>query len=179
MQISFHNLRALLIIPFVLLTVATPAVADLQEDVMLAIRVADFRDATVGVSVRDAASGSELVSINEKDLMIPASNLKLFTTGAALHVLGPRFEFKTQLLLDGDKLIVVGDGDPGFGDPQLLRIMAHDGISGYDVDQFIAIWVNSVIDAGIKEISEIVVDERVFDRNFIHTYWHKDQLERH
>ncbi|MCH8823358.1 MAG: D-alanyl-D-alanine carboxypeptidase/D-alanyl-D-alanine-endopeptidase [Planctomycetes bacterium] len=179
MQISFRNLRSFIFTSFVLLTVAAQAVADLRDDVLLAIRVADFRDATVGVSVRDAESGSELVSINADDLMIPASNLKLFTTGAALHVLGPQFEFKTQLLLDGDKLIVVSDGDPGFGDPQLLRIMAHDGITGYDVEQFMAIWVDSVVEAGIKVISEVVVDDRVFDRNFIHPDWPKDQLERH
>lgn len=179
MQMRLRNIQALIIIPLILLTLATQAIADLQDDVLLAIRIADFRNATVGVSIRDAQTGNELVSINANDLMTPASNLKLFTTGTALHVLGPQFEFKTQLLLDGDKLIILGDGDPGFGDPQLLKLMHHNGKEGLDDEQFIAIWVNSVVEAGITEISEIVVDDRVFDRNFVHPDWPKDQLERH
>ena len=50
--------------------------------------------------------------------MIPASNQKLLTTGAALHVLGPSFSFQTKLLQDGKNLIVVGDGDPTIGDTE-------------------------------------------------------------
>ena len=95
---------------------AAPAVGDLQDDVGLAIRVANFEQAMVAVSVREARTGEAIVAINAKDLMIPASNMKLLTTGTALHVLGPDFEFKTRLLREGERLIVLGDGDPAFGE---------------------------------------------------------------
>ncbi len=99
------------------LLLALPAAAGLRDEVEIAIRRAGLSAATIAVSVRDAETGTVLISQNDGELMIPASNMKLLTTGAALHVLGPQFEFRTRLLVDGDRLVVVGDVDPGFGDP--------------------------------------------------------------
>lgn len=53
--------------------------------------------------------------------MAPASNIKLLTTAAALHVLGPEYRFRTWLLADGPiedgvlrgDLVLYGTGDPG------------------------------------------------------------------
>jgi len=72
-------------------TLAAPALADLQDDVGQAIRIAGFEKAIVAVSVRDAQTREPIVSINDIELMIPASNMKLLTTGTALHVLGADF----------------------------------------------------------------------------------------
>ena len=56
--------------------------------------------------------------------LAPASNIKLFTTAAALRVLGPSFRFRTFVLatappsdgvVEGD-LILYGTGDPGLSD---------------------------------------------------------------
>ena len=52
--------------------------------------------------------------------MVPASNMKVISTGAALALLGPDFRFSTRLLRDGDRLTVVGDGDPSFGDEAMV-----------------------------------------------------------
>jgi len=62
---------------------------------------------------------------NKDKCLIPASNVKLFTTVAALQALGPDFKFRTTLLqrgvvdtngvLHGD-LIIIGEGDPAFCD---------------------------------------------------------------
>ena len=48
------------------------------------IRRAQLSAAHIAVSVRDAETGATLVSLSDRDLMIPASNMKLLTTGAAL-----------------------------------------------------------------------------------------------
>ena len=158
--------------------VVAPAVGDLQDDVGLAIRVANFQKAMVAVSVREAGTGEAIVAIEADELMIPASNMKLLTTGTALHVLGPAFEFKTKLLREGERLIVVGDGDPAFGDPDLLALMQLGEFDGLDIEQFLDLWVKPVVDTGIEHIAEVVVDDRIFDREFVHKDWPGDQLNR-
>jgi len=146
--------------------------AGLPLDVERLVEHAELGPSTVTVSIRDAESDLELVAVDAERLMVPASNLKLVTTGAALHVLGPDFEFRTELRLDGDRLTVVGDGDPGFGDPVLLELM-H-----LDVEAFLGLWVAAVRDAGVTQVSRLTVDDRVFDRTFVNEGWPADQLNR-
>jgi serine-type D-Ala-D-Ala carboxypeptidase/endopeptidase (penicillin-binding protein 4) len=157
------------------LTVAA-AQAGLREDVERMVRSAQLKGATVAVSIRDTGSGTALVSINDAVPMAPASNMKLFTSGAALHALGADFRFATKLVKDGDKLIVVGDGDPAFADPDLLAEMTVGDRRGLDVESFLELWVKPVVDSGVKHISEVVVDDRIFDREFVHPTWPVDQL---
>jgi D-alanyl-D-alanine carboxypeptidase/D-alanyl-D-alanine-endopeptidase (penicillin-binding protein 4) len=153
------------------------AAAGLPEDIESAIRSTGL-SATVAVSVRDADGGIELVSVDASDPMIPASNAKLLTTGAALHVLGPDFTFGTGLELLGDMLIVRGDGDPSFGDPTVLRFMTRGDQTGLDVESLLAYWVDAVAETQISRCSALVVDDRIFDRTFVHEEWPVDQLNR-
>jgi D-alanyl-D-alanine carboxypeptidase/D-alanyl-D-alanine-endopeptidase (penicillin-binding protein 4) len=86
--------------------------------------------ATVSLMVRDARTGSTLYQHNPRTRLVPASNLKLLTTAAAMDVLGPQYRFSTQLLSDGPQhgerltgnLYVRGLGDPTtqFADYQAL-----------------------------------------------------------
>ena len=105
--------------------------------------------ATVGVSVRDA-SGKEIVALHSGQRMIPASNMKLITTGAALHSLGPDYTFKTAIgytgeIVDGTlkgDIYIIGGGDPTLGAPekdygnlpfaQWLSILRKAGINTVD-----------------------------------------------
>lgn len=52
----------------------------------------------VGLTVRDAGSGEEVISHNAGIPFNPASNTKIFTTAAALSTLGPDFRYQTALL---------------------------------------------------------------------------------
>ena len=156
---------------------ASAALGSLRDDIDRLVRTAPLKGATIAVSIRDCGSGAAMISINPEAPMIPASNMKLLTTGAALHALGPNFNFTTKLLRSGDRLIIVGDGDPAFGDPVLLKkMMLPNGSEGVDVESFLNFWVQPVIDSGIKQISEVVVDDRIFDREYIHPTWPVDQL---
>jgi len=161
-----------------LLLLTLPAGAGLRDEIELAIRRAQLGGGTVAVSVRDAQTGAVLIDENAGELMIPASNLKLFTSGAALHVLGPRFEFRTRAIIDGDRLVIVGDGDPGFGDPALLELMQVGDRMGLGVEEFLQLWVSAVQKAGIHRLASVTVDDRIFDRNFVHPSWPVDQLNR-
>lgn len=161
------------------LLLASSALADIRAEVDRLVRGTHLAGADVALSVRDAETGVELAAINASQPMIPASNMKLLTTGAALHILGSDFTFETRMVLDEqNRLIIVGSGDPGFGDPALLEIMSYEDKRGLDVEQFVAILADAVKKAGIESVSEVIVDDRIFDREFVHDGWPQDQLNR-
>jgi D-alanyl-D-alanine carboxypeptidase/D-alanyl-D-alanine-endopeptidase (penicillin-binding protein 4) len=155
---------------------ATPVRAEtLDRKVHNALSQAHLGGAHVGVSVLDCSTGEMLVSFEtggggSRDGFLPASNLKLLTSGAAFLVLGKDFEFQTKIISDGDRLIVMGAGDPAFAEPKLLDDMHMS------VDEFVDRIVESVKSASVGPIREIVVDDRVFDREYVHPDWPKDQL---
>lgn len=128
--------------------------------------------AKIGVVMKDITTGTTLISINAEDPLIPASNMKLLTSGAAISVLGPSFSFNTEFILDNTRLIVKGSGDPALGDPELLKEM------GVGVEELLSTWTDAVKKAGAGQISEIIADDRVYDREWVHPTWPKDQLNR-
>ena len=158
-----------------LLSTASIVFGDLQSEVKKLINSADLNKGTAGVCIIDTASNKELVSINASKQMIPASNQKLITGGTALHVLGPSFEFKTQLISNNDNLTIIGDGDPTIGDPELLMLKDWSRENNV-LDAELKPWVDAVKSAGIKKIETLFVDDRIFDKNFVHHSWPADQI---
>jgi D-alanyl-D-alanine carboxypeptidase/D-alanyl-D-alanine-endopeptidase (penicillin-binding protein 4) len=77
-----------------------------------------------GIEVAELPSGRVLFSRDAQHLFHPASNLKLFTTAAALEKLGPDFVFRTTVESESgpdaqglvQNLYLVGRGDPSFCD---------------------------------------------------------------
>ncbi len=74
-----------------------------------------------GISVVDAATGATLYAHNEGELFEPASNAKLFTTSAALALLGPTYSMGTRVVAEGTvdasgtlhgDLRLIGGADP-------------------------------------------------------------------
>ncbi len=157
----------------------TTTQANVQHEAAALIRTANLGGADVGLYAIDLQTGEGLVKLNPNDPLIPASNMKLLTTASALNELGPEFLFKTKLkltppdpVIGKPSLILQGDGDPSLGDPVLLE--AH----GLDVDQLIQQWVAVVQKTGITEFDQLIIDDRIFDRNFVHPAWPEDQLNR-
>jgi D-alanyl-D-alanine carboxypeptidase/D-alanyl-D-alanine-endopeptidase (penicillin-binding protein 4) len=159
----------------VLLSIVTQVFASgpLQGPVDRLIRAADLGSSIIGLEIRDVETGAELASVNPEKPMIPASNMKLVTTAAGLDALGKDFKFNTELrLTDKDVLIVRGDGDAGFGDPELLAAMK------LDPNKLVAAWVEAVKAVGVKKVEKLLVDDRVFDREFVHPNWPVNQLHK-
>lgn len=175
----------LLLAPLPIAASAVPCLAaDLDREVAALVAAAKMPKATVAVSVRDVSSGEELVELRDALPLIPASNMKLLTSGAALAALGPDFRFRTTVVLAGGDLVVRGAGDPAFGDPELLAETVHRGADGdaddlADVDALLDVWVDAIARSGIREVGEVVVDDRIFDRERVHPDWPKDQLSNH
>jgi serine-type D-Ala-D-Ala carboxypeptidase/endopeptidase (penicillin-binding protein 4) len=152
--------------------------AEIEQSIETRIRSADLGPTRVSVFVYDLDAEEVLAQIDADVRMIPASNMKLVTTAAALINLGPDFVFRTELrmLPEGDgsgespSLVIHGDGDPAFGDPIILE--QH----GFSVEDLLDLWVEAVVDTGQKRFSRLIVDDRVFDRDFTHPSWPADQL---
>lgn len=103
-----------------------------------------LQGATVSLMVRDDR-GNTLYQHNPRTRLVPASNLKLLTTAAAMEVLGPQYRFSTQLLSNGPQqgerltanLYVRGLGDPTtqFADYQALAAqLASQGVRRVEGD---------------------------------------------
>lgn len=109
----------------------------------------------IGIAVLDLDSG-QLVYGKNADLQLNiASNVKLFTTAAALTLLGPEYRFKTVLYGDRDKTDKAGEWKNiylrGYGDPWL---------STEDLWKL----TNELTVRGVKKIKgDVIIDDSFFD----------------
>ncbi|MGD9692270.1 MAG: D-alanyl-D-alanine carboxypeptidase/D-alanyl-D-alanine-endopeptidase [Phycisphaerales bacterium] len=153
------------------LTTLSPA-QPLNQTVRSLITSQKVGEAKISVAIIEADSGRTLAAINADAPMIPASNMKVLTSAAALAVLGPDFVFSTELAIDGPRLVIRGAGDPALADPVLLREMKSS------VEEVLTSWVNAVKASNPGSLTEIVIDDRIFDREYVHPSWPREQLNR-
>ncbi len=52
------------------------------------------------------------------------------------------------------------------------------GDMGKDLESFLDLWIEAVRERGITSVAELVVDDSVFDRAYVHPTWPRDQLNR-
>ena len=99
-------------------------VLTLRQDLSALLNTPALRSAEWSVLVVSLEGGDTLFARDENRLLAPASNMKIATTAAALHFLGPRFRYRTFVFADGPiengvlrgDLILYGTGDPGISD---------------------------------------------------------------
>jgi len=152
------------------LTAARAAVVNLGSSLEAAIRQAGWRGDQWGVLVVSLDAGDTLFAYQPEEVLAPASNLKLFTSAAALHYLGPDFRYTTYLaatgpvrngVLDGD-LVVYGTGDPTF--------------STRFFESRVGIWealADSLAAAGVKRVTgELIGDASHFEGPAVGRGWH-------
>ncbi|HEX8143410.1 MAG TPA: D-alanyl-D-alanine carboxypeptidase/D-alanyl-D-alanine-endopeptidase [Pyrinomonadaceae bacterium] len=105
-------------------TVLAPrSLEELRARIGEVLRRPELAPAQVAVKVSSLDTGRTLFEENAGKLLVPASNMKLYTVAAALDRLSPDFRFKTSVYasaspdadgtMRGD-LIVYGRGDPTF-----------------------------------------------------------------
>ena len=102
----------------------TSSRAELRHEIDSLTSQSVFRNANWGVLIVNPRTGDTLYSKNAGKLFMPASNMKIITSAAALTLLGPDYTYRTTFLtngevrdslLDGD-LLVIGRGDPTVSD---------------------------------------------------------------
>ncbi|HBY99742.1 MAG TPA: D-alanyl-D-alanine carboxypeptidase/D-alanyl-D-alanine-endopeptidase, partial [candidate division Zixibacteria bacterium] len=132
-------------------------------------------EASVGIAIYDINTDSVIFDHESDRLLTPASNLKLFTTAAALQILGPSFRFKTSFYVNGvgdDKGILQGDLDVhGGGDPLI------SGRFRSSVTEILGFWADSLKSRGIKEIDgKLVAGNKLYMSPEIGPAWSWDDL---
>ena len=152
-----------------LLAIAAPAGrADLNKDIQTILADDLLKSATVGVAVASMPEGRELFRHNEHQLLMPASNMKILTTSAALNLLGADFKFRTMLVQRGEDLVLVGDGDPAFGDAELLK---KSGLSATNVFEQ---WTTQLKGQTFRHV---LVDDSILETCAIHPGWCARQFQ--
>lgn len=131
---------------------------------------------SLGVHVVDLGSGETVFELDADSPRILASNTKLFTTAAALDLLGPGYLFETSVLVRGP--VVNGElrGDLailGGGDPNLSGRLFQD-----DPMALLRRWARSLTASGIERIrGDLYLAHGIFDDQLVHPDWPRDQLE--
>ena len=166
--IAFALASLVLILPVV-------ARADLSGEIDAIVGDKLLSRADVGIDIVRLGDGGAvpIYQLNPTAPLVPASNLKVVTTSAALEKLGADFKFRTLLALHDGNLVLIGDGDPTLGDAELLKKV------GWDVDTVFKAWAPALVKRQITSIKNLLVDDSVFDMQFLHPSWPADQVQKH
>lgn len=140
---------------------ADPGLRSQLNSVMSDSRVTAARS---GAVVLDGTDGRELYARYAWRAATPASNTKILTAVTAMHVLGPHYRFKTEVIRQAGVSGGTLKGDlylKGYGDPTLrvsdLRALAE-----------------KVRAAGIRTVTgNLAVDASFFDGNHYNPGWNK------
>jgi serine-type D-Ala-D-Ala carboxypeptidase/endopeptidase (penicillin-binding protein 4) len=134
--------------------------AQLQGDLAGLFTSPALDHAHLAVVVRSLTSGDTLYGLNERRMMVPASNQKLLLAAAAARRLGWNYRYETKVLasgilldngtLEGD-LVVVGSGDPTINPRHPHRWAALDD------------WAAQIAARGVKVIGgNLIGDDNAF-----------------
>ncbi|GJM25709.1 MAG: peptidase M15 [Phycisphaerae bacterium] len=135
--------------------------------------------AVCGAAVIDLGTGDLVFGLNENRLMIPASNQKLIVMAAALDTIGSQGVYRTTLAARGQDLIVIGDGDPTLGDPNLAEAR------GLEPLKFVESWADALAAEGERTSpgkggdaahswiipGDFIVDDTILDTEYFHPDW--------
>lgn len=129
-----------------------PAVRHLAAEIDSAFSGPEFARAMWGVVVQSLDNGEVIYRRNAERLVMPASNMKLVTSSAALVQLGADFRFRTVVAARGTRhgdtlagdLVVVGRGDPTF---------SQHVTGGSDVLASLRPWADSLRARGIRTVT--------------------------
>ena len=134
------------------------------------------RISDASIQIVEVDSGTVLSERNPHLPLAPASNMKLFTTAAAIDLLHPDFQVTTTVYargqvdpsgtLEGD-LKIVGHGDPTIGG------RFHDNHATAVIDE----WATDIKRAGIKTVrGNLIFEYGYMDTQYIHPTWPENQL---
>ncbi len=117
-----------------------------------------LKGAQVGILIEDAnPSARVLYTRNAQQKFVPASNVKLLTTAAALQKLGPNFSIRTSVLGQPNSpkqdLYVVGRGDPTFTSYQINLLAGQ------------------LKQQGIRQVNSLTAVDNYFTGPIVNPYW--------
>jgi D-alanyl-D-alanine carboxypeptidase/D-alanyl-D-alanine-endopeptidase (penicillin-binding protein 4) len=137
-----------------LLLALTSAFA-LPPSVSKELKAAGIPAANVSVVVQEVGAPQPLLAERAGVQVNPASVMKLVTTYAALELLGPAYRWHTEAYLDGENLVLRGQGDPTLiyeSFWMLLRALRSRGLADIRGDLVLdRSWLGAVPDVRIDD----------------------------
>jgi D-alanyl-D-alanine carboxypeptidase/D-alanyl-D-alanine-endopeptidase (penicillin-binding protein 4) len=144
----------------------------LQKELEIFQNAPECAYSSISFKAIDLENGKELASLNPLTTLTSASTTKLFSTAAALEILGPEYRPQTRIYIDGEidengtlngNIWIRGGGDPSLG-------------SSYNNDEsqnaFLKTWSDSLIKLGIKNITgSVVADGSDFEYSGVPDGW--------
>ena len=154
------------VVCFGLAAVGQPA-ASLVDAVDKALLPSREKQVDAAVVLLDLQTGRTLyASTNADAALMPASNLKLLTSAAALDRFGAGFPLTTTLAIAGSDLLIIGGGDPALGDSVLAERRGEPRTAVFDH------WAAVLRQAGLTRFAgDVVVVDPVFDMQTTHPTW--------
>ena len=151
-----------------------------QQKIDIAVKhlLADssMKHAILGLYVVNTSTNETVYDINAETGLAPASCQKIFTSIAAMDLLGHDYHFKTELGYDGS----INDGELngnlffiGYGDPTLGSWRYNETKDSVVLNK----WMHEIKSAGIKKINgKLVFDNARFSFNPIPGGWIWDDI---
>ena len=174
-SIAGHTYGPILALLLLLIPGLIQAQEKLAREIDALIDVDDLENAFWGIHVVNLRTNDVVYARNARKSFMPASNMKLYTTSAALDQLGDDFRYRTQVYVSGTvqdsilegSLIVKGSGDPSIG----------GRFSEGDLTLTFRTWADSLLRAGIRHIrGDIIGDDDCFDDEPFGVGWSWDDL---
>ncbi len=148
------------------------AAADLGAEINKIISSDSQKKVKFAVKIINADTAETLYQHNADQPFIPASNMKIITTAAALELLGPDFQYQTTIAIDNNTLKIIGSGDPLLGDD------ITDEKYGRNQNWLFEKIADALKKIGQKKIVDILIDTTIFDDNRTHPSWPRKELNR-
>jgi D-alanyl-D-alanine carboxypeptidase/D-alanyl-D-alanine-endopeptidase (penicillin-binding protein 4) len=111
-----------------------------------------------GILIQTVSSSRTLYSRDAQQYFIPASNVKLFTTAAALLQLGSDFRIRTSVYGKDGVFRLVGRGDPSLTDAQLREL------------------AQQLHNQGVRQIQRLIVQDGYFQALPLHPTWEWEDI---
>jgi serine-type D-Ala-D-Ala carboxypeptidase/endopeptidase (penicillin-binding protein 4) len=160
------------------------APGSLKKQIEAILAQPDLSRGFLGVEIVSLRTGKPIFSLNADKMFTPASNTKLFTTAAALALIGPEYKFRTTLETSGslDKygrltgdLLLVGRGDPNLSGRELPYNTRTQRNS--DPIRVLEKLADELVQKGVKYVDgDIVADDSYFAFERYGEGWSQDDL---
>jgi D-alanyl-D-alanine carboxypeptidase/D-alanyl-D-alanine-endopeptidase (penicillin-binding protein 4) len=120
----------------------------------------DFKNSMVAISVYDTKSAEKLYGFNDQYVVSIASTTKIFSTAAALSILGDK-RLETRIYFDGEikdsilngNIWIRGGGDPTLGSKYITYK------NGDSTSTFLYTWCDAIRAKGIKKINGKIIGD--------------------
>jgi serine-type D-Ala-D-Ala carboxypeptidase/endopeptidase (penicillin-binding protein 4) len=158
--------------------------SSLKKQIETIVAQPDLARGFWGIEIVSAKTGKVLYSLNANKLFTPASNTKLFTTAAALALIGPDYKFRTTVETSGslDKygrltgdVVLVGRGDPTLSGRE-LPYNTHTQRDA-DPDRVLEQLADELAKKGVRYVDgDVVADDSYFAFERYGEGWSQDDL---